>query len=225
MSSLRCLGPRRASPHARRRPHPGDRGNGGGRPRHRVALRRRAPRGRRPPDRRELCERLLRRRAGRRHPRTDGTAEADPVGSGQSAGGPRRGVDRLGRGRLRRARAGARDPARADPGGGRARPRGCAALLGRTASLRRAGSRRVDGLRLLRAHGDVRLRLRDGGDRAGRRLVVRRRDGVPRRRDPGGQQPPRHPHGRGQRASTRSPSGWATRAPAPSFAPASSRRA
>ena len=59
-------------------------------------------------------------------------------GAATPARRPRRGVDRPGGGRLRRARARARDPARADPGGGRARPRGGAPLLGRTASLRRA---------------------------------------------------------------------------------------
>ena len=69
----------------------------------------------------------------------------------------------------------------------------------RAAALRRPRARRADGVRVLRAHGDVRLGVRDGGDRAGRRVVGRRGDGAARRRGPGGEQPPRHPDGRGGR--------------------------
>ena len=129
-----------------------------------------------------------------------GPAAAHPVGRGQPRAVLTAALFCLGVAAVRRARAGARHLAGADPGRGRARPRGGAALLGRTASLRGPRARRADGVRLLRTAGDVRHRLRAGGDRALRRVVVRGRDGVARRRDPGGQQPARHPHrcGRGQ---------------------------
>ena len=157
------------------------------------------------PGRRQLRQRLLRRHPG--HRRRPG--RADPAGR-QRAGEPARGQDRgaaVARGRgSRRPRPGGDDGLVAGRRRAARHPRRLV-LHRRLEALRLPRARRGDGVRLLRPGGGHRHDVRPDRDlRAG--LPVRRdRDRLLRLRDPGGQQPARHPdrHGRGQAHAGRRP--------------------
>ena len=190
-----------------------------------VAVRRRDRRRGRAADRRELRERLLRRRVGGRHRRTAGPAAAHAERGGDPAlrcSSPR--WVALGVAAGRGARARARDVAGADPGRRCARARRGAPVQRRPATVRGARARRADGVRVLRARRDVRHDVRDGRDGAGGVVVVRRgRWGCSPSRSwwrttCATSRPTR------RAASGRSPSGSATRGRAGSTARASSAR-
>ena len=187
---------RRASPDAARRG-----GAGAGRHRGRV------PRGRGrlvegaagpgglagPAGRRQLRQRLLRRHP--RHRRRPGRpGPAGRLGAGHAAGGQDRGVRRLRGRRGRRAGARGHDRVVAGRGRGGVDPRRLV-LHRRQHAVRLSRAGRGDGLRLLRPGRGDRDDVRPDRDLAVGRAVRRGRDRRARLRDPGREQPARHPVG------------------------------
>ncbi len=165
----------------------------------------------RAPGRGQLRQRLLRR--GPRHRRRPRRADAPGRLGGCDPGRCQGRRVPLLRGR-RGGGAGAGRDHRVVAGGGRAALRARRLVLHRRLeALRLPRARRGDGVLLLRPGGRDRHDVRPDRDLAPGFPVRRDRDRLHRLRDPGGQQPPRHPHRPGARARSPSRSGSATVVP------------